>query len=193
MWKIIILTVLLSAVQGANIDDIYGNYTVVLMYPTSYIVPTCVRIAFSEDRRKIKCSCSDGNNSTLVEIKNLEQLTPYGTNNDPDPVSGPMLAVDSVDDLVSLTNITCNCTDKGFNFRSVVKNVNENYMLIYVKNGPNRANHGISEVLLARTLPSTSGLDKDITLIDEVKHKNFSRTCTQEIYEQIASNQIIDV
>lgn len=183
MWKVIILSALLSVVQGANIHDIYGNYTIVMIYNevVSESKPeACLRFAVSEDRRNIRCSCSDGHNSTLVEYKILERV-PFLTN-DPSSVSTPTLAVDNVKDLMSVLNVaTCKCGDDEFDVRSVVKYVNDNYMIVYERFPTNGR-----DLLLARTLPSNSELEKDIALIDELKNKNGFKMCSQEIYERLS-------
>lgn len=184
MWKLIILSAFLSVCQAANINDIYGTYTAVMVYP-NISMPICVKIALAEDPRKIQCTCSDGNNSTLVEIKMLERIAPLRVVSHPETVSGPMLAADKVDDLMLLMNVTCDCAGQEFNFRGVAKQLNENYTLTFIRNGPKSAKASNSDFLLSRNLPTAADLEADIARIDELKHKSGSVMCTREVYEEI--------
>lgn len=182
MWKEIILSVLLSVVQGVIPNDIYGNYTFVLLYPNDIVTaPACGGISFSEDPRKVECNCSDGRNCTLVKIRLVEYerpVPPIIVNTNPVALSVPVLVVDNVGDL-ALVNVTCSYAE-AFNDRSIIEVVNKNYLLGYVSN-----KNKVMVFLMARELPSSSELEHDITYIDKLKDKDWSRLCTRELFDQL--------
>lgn len=175
---------MLSAVLGANINDVYGNYTIVMVFSNLVSTgregpPMCLTLGISQDQRNIKCSCLDGKDSTLVEITALERIpiTMTGAGS----ISTPMLTVNDANNVTSLKNVTCDCDVKIFNARNLVKNVNENYVIIYESTSDINEDR---QVLLARKLPSNFELEHDITHIDEIKDKKGLRVCTREIREQ---------
>lgn len=184
MWKTIILSALLSIHQGACVNDIYGNYSFVLVYPKDIITePACGAIAFSEDPRNIECSCSDGSNCTLMKINLLDRELPVQSsivNIKPVVLLVPVLVVDNVFG-VPLVNVSCSYANYTSRDRSVIEIVSKNYILSYVTTNTNDT----LVFLMARELPSASELELEITQIDKIKDKDWSRLCTREIYDQL--------
>ena len=186
MWKVITLSAVLSICQAADINDIYGTYTSVVLYPSE---PTavCIKLSLAEDPRKIQCSCSDGTQNTLVEMRIVERVTSSKSVSNLAPQSLPILAVDKVEDQLLLNNVTCNCAGTEYDYRGIMKVVDDNYALSYSRNGPRSRFIHNHEYLIARSLPSAAELEAAIARIGDVNIKSGSVMCTQEIYEEFKS------
>ena len=184
MWKVIILSALLCAVEGATVKDIYGNHSFVLVYPNNIITePACGGITFSEDPRNIACTCSDERDCTLVVVRLLDRKDPTHppfVKIRPVSLSVPVLVVDDLGNL-PLANVSCNYASTTFSDRSIIEIVNKNYMLGYVTTNTNDT----IVFLMARELPTTLQLEEDITNIDKLKNKDWTRLCTREIYDRL--------
>lgn len=187
MLRLLILTTVLGAIQG--VKD-YGNYTAVMMYAGLAINSVCVTVGFNEYENQPKCLCSDGNESILMEIKFIERLDPYRQIGDSKAEFEPMVVVDNTDNVVNLMNVTCECAGRVFNGRSVVRNVNDNYMIAYVKKNSGRLDVSfvVAKVLLARNLPSAAKLQHDISRINELRDAVGARLCTKEIRDDLIKN-----
>ncbi|CAD0245907.1 unnamed protein product [Spodoptera exigua] len=187
MFRLIILTTVLGTIQG--VKD-YGNYTAVMMYAGLVIDPVCVTVAFNEYENQPKCVCSDGNESILMEIKFIERLDPHKQIGDSKAEFEPMVVVENTDNVVNLMNVTCGCAGRVFNGRSVVRNVNDNYMIAYVRKNSGRfdVTFVVARVLLAKNLPSASKLQQDISRIAELRDQVGARLCTKEIRDDLMKN-----
>lgn len=174
----------LSFIQGFNSNEIYGNYTMVMVYPNSMMMPMCLTIGLSPDGSNAQCTCSDGNNSTrLMVLTYIERIAPHRVIKQPEASTEPMRVIDDGTDLLDLRNVTCNCAEKEYHIRLAFKNINDNYMLAYVVNDLN--SFAKRDFLCARNLPSSAELEADITRIEELNQRNGTRMCTREIYEEI--------
>lgn len=178
-------------VQGANIDDIYGSYFPVMFFPTSGYIPYCVRYEFSKNPPNIHCTCADGKNSTLVDVRMVEALNPDGPIYTFQPThSDPILAVDTAEEVNPSLNVSCTCEGKEYRTRVVVRKVNKNYILLYaIDYGMSYYNDVEKNTaqLMAQKLPGNSELLKDLALIEELKHRHGAALCTREVYEQFNS------
>lgn len=184
MWKIIVLSAFLSIVEGVSVSDIYGNHTLIMMYPNN-IVPTtiCVTFSLSRDRRDLQATCSDGNNATNVIFRTLERHSTMQFAGTPEVMSVPLSVVENNNDLEAYMNVTCKREDKEFNDRGVLWVVNENYEITYIET----KRFGTLLFLMAREVPTTVQLEQDIAKIDALKGKNGTLLCNKEIYEQYRS------
>lgn len=184
MMKVIILSALLSVVQGASVSDIFGNYAFVLVYPNDLITePACGGISFAEDPRNIQCACSDGRDCTLVIVRLLDgEDSPQSSFVKMKPVSlsVPVIVVDNLGDL-PLVNVSCSYASTTFSDRSVLEIVSKNYLLGYVTTNTNNT----LIFLMARELPTDLQLEQDIMNFDKLKNKDWTRLCTREIYDRL--------
>ncbi|KAJ8711193.1 hypothetical protein PYW07_008435 [Mythimna separata] len=187
MCKVTILLALLSTVGAANINDFYGNYTIVMAFSNRESglrdgPPTCVTFAVSEDDHNSKCTCDDGNDCTYVELRPVEcmPIASFVTGPDSVSISMPMLAVDKTTDINLLKNVICHCGDKDSK-RGIVKKIHENYIIM--SDNLEEA----KEILLAQKLPSNAEFDRDFPLIDEIKNRTGFKVCTREIREKLLS------
>ncbi|PZC84530.1 hypothetical protein B5X24_HaOG204560 [Helicoverpa armigera] len=179
MWKILILSVTLSVVYGASVNDMYGNYTIVMTFPVTRVPSVCLTFEFSPEEPNVECTCTDGYNSTLVQTRLLERIDSNGQIEHALPkFSTPMVVIDKLSENGPKINTVCDCGGKIYKDRGLFRVVNENFLLTYSLSTKSDEKN----ILMASELPTNEELVDLIKEIDETKDQDGVKWCTKEIY-----------
>lgn len=169
MWKIIFLSSLLLVTQAANLENLFSTtWSQVAFYPRRGYVPACIEFYFDKASHDTDCTCSDGKNATLVAGGFLVQKA-KGQSYDT-----VMIAIDSPSEIVQ--NVNCTCGLLHFTSRAAVREINDNYIIMYDKTPDNA-------YVYAKEVPKQSELITTLQNIEDLKDKSGAIMCATDIYD----------
>ncbi|KAH9628307.1 hypothetical protein HF086_017382 [Spodoptera exigua] len=184
MWKFIVLSVFLGIAQGASINDVNGNYTALMVFPTlNNGTNACVRFSLSENQSNKQGSCTDGKTVYSVNFQTFERYNGIKPQDQPVFFSLPLSVVDSSNDLEENLKATCTRDGEEIKDRAAFWAVNDNYKIAEAET----SQYGRIMYLIGRQLPTAAQLEQDVAKIDVLKGKVGAVICNQEIYQEFLS------
>lgn len=126
MWKIIVLSSLLTIIQAKGIKNVYGDWMMVALYPASTNEAVCIRFSFTKSPVGVQCLYSDGSKAHSVQVSMMtetgELLERY---------SMPMRVVKTPAEVMPALNLGCKCGKEEVNDHAVARLVDDNYFIMY--------------------------------------------------------------
>lgn len=176
MWKIISLSVLVIIAEGTNIQDFYGNWTHVAIYPAAAKAHVCMGFTFAKNPDNIQCT-ADGREATFVEVSLTGKAGVLI-----ERFSMPMLAVDTFADVLPALNVSVRCGDRKYSDHGVVRLVNEEYFILYgeSKESLRTATEPNTAYLFGKKVVSADELNAVMISIEDLKNRQGAQKCTTE-------------
>ncbi|XP_047028341.1 uncharacterized protein LOC124636331 [Helicoverpa zea] len=185
MWKFISLSVILIVAQATDIKELYGSdWVLAAIYPVPrFSIPIhCTRYRFSKNPENVQCTLSDGSSAFSVQAEMMN-----ATGSLLDTSTTAMMVVKHFSQVTPALNLTSDCGGEEQPAYSVVRFVDEDYLIIYQNldssNGVDQNQAG----LFARDIMSQKKINKVMSTIEELKQRRGVVTCTTEIYDGLNS------
>ncbi|KAJ8719779.1 hypothetical protein PYW08_011954 [Mythimna loreyi] len=182
MWKTIILSALLT-VQAKDIENIYGDWMMVALYPASTNEAVCIRFSFNQSPVSVQCVYDDGRKAHSVQVSMMtetgELLERY---------SMPMTLVDTPKEVMPALNIGCKCGKEEVNDHAVARLVDDNYFIMYhyvpTPVGATRTDKTEQNAayLFAKIIVSEPKLFDVMTSIEDLRDREGAVMCAIENY-----------
>ena len=182
MWKIIVLSALLTAIDAKGIKSVYGDWMLVALYPTSANEAACIRFSFTKSPVSVQCMYADGRKANSVQVSMMtetgELLERY---------SMPMMVVNTPAEVMPALNLGCKCGNEEVNDHAVARLVDDNYFIMYHYVPPpagtiqTDANQNAA-YLFAKIIVTEPKLFEVMTSIEDLKDREGAVMCAVENY-----------
>lgn len=181
MWKLLIISSVLSATLATRVEDIYGTWEQVAYYSYKSNRTICSTFTFERDPRNDECKCVDGEQLTELKFSGVVTERSKVTKRGSDVL--PFLVVDSSEQIERGVNINCTCGDRRYTSAMVARSINENYFLMFEKHiVPGHSGPIIASIIVfAKELPSSVELSKTLQSIEELKDKPVASKCARDL------------
>ncbi|CAD0197924.1 unnamed protein product [Chrysodeixis includens] len=133
MWRLLLLSTFLVAVDASSIQDLDGEWVSVAFYPVSTYAPICPKYAISSNPEDPNCSCSDGKKYNSISISYVIAGQIIGNQVEPNAC---VIMVNTADEVASALAATCKCGEKEVKDHGVVRILNNNYFVIGIYRRP---------------------------------------------------------
>ncbi|PZC85026.1 hypothetical protein B5X24_HaOG203347 [Helicoverpa armigera] len=181
MWKFISLSVILIVAQAADVKDLYDIDWVLAAYypePNGTLPRHCTKHRFSKYPEDAQCTFSDGSRaiSLQAEIMNANGSFWYS-------VTTIATVVEDFAQVMPALNLTAKCHEKEHMFFSVVRFVQEDYVIIYQIVKVRDELLQVQAGLFAKHIVSQKKLNEIMATIEVYKQRRGIVQCTTEIYD----------
>lgn len=182
MWQIIVLSTLLAVIQTKDIQNVYGDWMMVALYPSSANQPVCIRFSFTQSPVSVQCLYDDGRKANSVQVTMMtetgELLERY---------SMPMMVVDTPAEVMPALSIGCKCGKEEVSDHAVVRLVDDNYFVMYHYAPPSTGATSTNKdqnaaYLFAKIIVSEPKLFDFMTSIEDLKEREGAVMCATENY-----------